>query len=284
MPKISSWQRRSTTSRCAQIDGALCVGDIAGGRGDVDRCVELLEQHSVPTVRGNHDRWCVGGAQRADDEIGQVVAGQPRPLDATPIGDLAPSTRSFLAALPSTRRFETTAGPLLLCHGFGDNDMVFVDDVLSSGDENARRQEGARLERLIPSDVEIVVCGHSHRRGVRRLGRLAVVNAGTLRSDHCPCFAVLDLAEKVVQFYDLDEGGKVLESSAKRVEIGRSETKRRIRTRHVATLSAHTLRVEIELRRQIRAAAPPEKAPKALRDRWRTITASEFTPPEGEEK
>ena len=77
---------------------------------------------------------------------------------------------------------------------------------MATQDERARRRERVRLQCLVPSDVSLVVCGHSHRRGVAQLGRLTVVNAGTLHYADAPGFAVMDLAEKSVQFYDIDDG------------------------------------------------------------------------------
>ena len=44
-----------------RVDHVLCVGDIADGQGDLERCVALLEEVKALTVRGNHDRWLLGG-------------------------------------------------------------------------------------------------------------------------------------------------------------------------------------------------------------------------------
>jgi predicted phosphodiesterase len=43
--------------RARGAETILCVGDLADGQGDLDRCCDLLRQHDVLTVRGNHDRW-----------------------------------------------------------------------------------------------------------------------------------------------------------------------------------------------------------------------------------
>lgn len=181
-----------------RVEGVLCVGDVADGRGDVNRCVDLLRARGVVTVRGNHDRWLVRHEARDEREATQIDA-------------LAWSTRSYLANLPTTARLDTPRGGLLLCHGFGADDMIFVDAVLRDAEgEDERRRERGRLLRLIPGDVSIVACGHSHRRGVRRLGRLTVINAGTLRDGDAPCFAVVDLDAGAVQFHDID-GERVYE-------------------------------------------------------------------------
>ena len=40
-----------------QLDAIFCVADITDGAGSVDRCCELLHEHSIETVLGNHDQW-----------------------------------------------------------------------------------------------------------------------------------------------------------------------------------------------------------------------------------
>ena len=194
---------------CEQVHGILAVGDIADGRGDVDRCVALLEQHRVTTVRGNHDRWLLHGDPPFDRNEWRAMNSFP---GATVADDLTVRTRAWLRGLPPSCRVESAAGPMLLCHGFADDDMIFLDEVLVAATEKARRRVQGQLQRLIPDDIAIVVAGHTHRRGVRQIGRLTVVNPGTLRSGDNPCFAVLDLAARVVKCFDIDDHGRVLEA------------------------------------------------------------------------
>jgi predicted phosphodiesterase len=190
--------------RLAGVDAVLCVGDLADGRGDLDRCVELLERHRVVTVRGNHDRWCVAGEMR----------DLPRATR-----DVSDRTRRYLTQLPATRRLETVAGPLLLAHGLGANDMLNVGDRFSLhfhvDTHGPELRPDRRLE--IPADIKIHVGGHTHRRWAEQIGCLLMINAGTLRADDTPCFGVLDLGERSVQWYDLEDDGRVHESERVRV-------------------------------------------------------------------
>jgi predicted phosphodiesterase len=106
----------------------------------------------------------------------------------------------FLAALPQTRRLETAAGPLLLCHGVADNDMKKLgpDDF---GYELACNDE---LQALLASrEFAFVVGGHTHRRMARRFADLVVLNAGTLRRGDAPCALLVDFAERKASFYDV---------------------------------------------------------------------------------
>jgi predicted phosphodiesterase len=162
------------------VDGVLCVGDIVDGPGDVARCIALLDASGAIVVRGNHDRWASAG----------------RPLD--PRGH-APAVMAWLSALPATREVTTAAGPLLLCHGVGDDDMVRL---LPDSDGYALASNDALQALIAARRHRFVVAGHTHRRMVRRFGDLVVVNAGTLAGDAAGC-AILDLDRGAVDFLDL---------------------------------------------------------------------------------
>ena len=48
-----------------------------------------------------------------------------------------------------------------------------------------------------------IINGHSHHRMVRRFADLTIINAGTLRRDHSPCFAAIDFERHYVMFWDI---------------------------------------------------------------------------------
>lgn len=176
-----------------KVDAILCVGDITDGQGSVDRCVELLEKHHVLAVKGNHDRWML------KDEMRDLSF-------ATMREDITPTTRAYLRELPATRRIGTSAGPLLLCHAFGEHDMIFVDDFLGGLeplDEKELRARRSYLSRLIPKDISLVVAGHDHRHATKKIGRLKVFNTGTLRRDKRSGFSILDLETLHTRWFDL---------------------------------------------------------------------------------
>ncbi len=183
------------TLRGENLDAIFCVGDIVDGRGDVDRCCALLQQNDVIAVRGNHERWLLKDDMRT----------LPKAHHAS---DLAPSSCAYLAALPTTRRIATTRGPLLLCHGIGDDDMAR----LWTYDYGYALETNDALAALRATDHTLMVGGHTHERMVRSFGALTVINAGTLTYTDTPCFLVADLQEGYVQFYDLDDDARVIEA------------------------------------------------------------------------
>jgi predicted phosphodiesterase len=177
----------------------LQVGDIADGPGDVERCVALLREHRVLAVRGNHDRWLLSNQRR--DLL------YARPLSETPAGVV-----SFLSQLPATREFRSPRGHVLLCHGFGTNDMVGVRPDSTAQDIAAISE----LERLIQErKYRFVMNGHTHRPMLRTFGPLSIVNGGTLLRDHERAFTFVDLERGELVRYRHSAGGPLSEDLGK---------------------------------------------------------------------
>ncbi len=188
-------------------DLLMAVGDIADGLGSVNRCCRLLQQYHVATVRGNHERWFLNAEMRDLPEI-------------TPDDMVDDEARAYLMALPLTRAFETVAGRLLLCHGLGEDDMTKVGP--QGFGENERSI--LALEKLLRADeYRFVVNGHSHRRLVRKIGEMTIINAGTIYQWHAPCFLVADFEAGYVQYYNLKEvddlSGAIEAVTAERIEL-----------------------------------------------------------------
>lgn len=168
------------------VDRVLCVGDVADGRGSLPRTITLLQAANAITVRGNHDRWIAANSMRTLHE-------------AHYLEELDDRARAWISALPATLELETPLGPLLLCHGVGDDDMARLrphDEgyALAVQDELTRiRGEGR---------VRLIVGGHTHERMVRAFGELTFINPGTLRGEDDPCVAILDLSKRCVDFFN----------------------------------------------------------------------------------
>lgn len=177
------------------VDRVLCSGNVVDGVGDVERTRALLVERNVLVVRGQHDRWL-----RDDDRRDAA--------DAHRMTSLSPATIAFVKALRPTARLPIglgdARGDLLLCHGVGESDARSVDagdgrDAISSNDE--------LLNVLFDPTIFVMIAGRTKRPMLRRFERgagrqaLVVVNAGTLRRDREPGFAVLDLDARRVDFF-----------------------------------------------------------------------------------
>jgi predicted phosphodiesterase len=186
-------------ARRVGVDAVLCVGDIVDGPEDAVRCIELLRDHGVITVRGNHERW-------------QLDGESAEPLEAPGWA------RAWLAALPATRTIETVAGPLLLCHGVGTDDMTRL---LPWDEGYALDSNFALWELVADRRFRLAVGGHTHRRMARRFDDLTFLNPGTLCRDDEPGFLEVDLGAGTGAWYRVDlervqpDGGFVLDRIAR---------------------------------------------------------------------
>lgn len=178
-------------------DLVVCTGDIVDGQGDVAACCALLQGESVVTVRGNHDRWFL----RACTDDAFLEGFVKRLPNATSPHAVPPVVRALLQTLRPTVELSTIAGPLLLCHGLGSNDMAR----LKPDDSGYALEANTELQQLLAeARYPLVIGGHTHVPMVRRLGALTVINPGTLKRDESPGVALVDLAAQQVTFFSLE--------------------------------------------------------------------------------
>jgi len=170
----------------AEVETVLAVGDIADGDGDLDETCALLKNAGVVAVAGNHERW--------------LLAGQMRELPhATPKSAFSSAARAYLASLPKTRKFESPRGPVLLCHGLGEDDMSSV----KPDDYGYDLENNRALWELVEGEAaRFVINGHTHRVMLRNISGLTILNAGSLTSEHRPVCVIADFDEGHMQLWD----------------------------------------------------------------------------------
>ena len=170
----------------ADVDVVLCTGDIVDGKGDPNRCCELLQAHAVKTVRGNHDRWLLENKAR-------------HVPNAHFLEDLGRESLDYIQALPTQITIETRSGELMLCHGVADNDLQKI----WPGTERMPVERSKRLDEIIASETyTFMINGHMHYRTMINFCSLTLLNAGTLRGEHHPGFSILDCAADTLTGYE----------------------------------------------------------------------------------
>lgn len=171
------------------VDGVVCTGDVPDGRGDLDRCCALLQDHQVITVAGNHDRWFL------TDKVRHVEEAHLRE-------HASPSTVAFLNELPKMREVQTAAGELLLCHGVLEDDLAKI----WPGSENSASQCSVDLDVLLAaqSPPRFLVNGHMHFRTVIDFPKTQVINGGTLKGQFAG-FSILDVEAARITSYNFSE-------------------------------------------------------------------------------
>ncbi|MCK4790652.1 MAG: metallophosphoesterase family protein [Desulfobacteraceae bacterium] len=181
-----------------KLDLIVSVGDIVTGPGDVDRCCDLLQSHSVITVAGNHDRWF----------LSEVMPTLPNYTDPATVSS---QSKYFLNTLPQTHELNSPQGTVLICHGLGTNDMAD----LKPDDYGYAIEANLELQELIRSKhYRFVVNGHTHCRMVRHFGDLTVINVGTLQRYVDSGFAVIDFESGHVRFFDIEFDGTIVKADS----------------------------------------------------------------------
>lgn len=175
------------TLNAEQVETIVCTGDLPTGPGDINACCHLLRKNRIATVRGNHDRWLL------NLELINMS-------NATSPSQVTKASWRFLESLPVVIDLVIPLGLAQLCHGIGTEDMHSIFPRQTD-------QELADHYYLAPivasGRYSMMINGHSHHRMVRRFESLTIINAGTLRRDHSPCFAAIDFDRSQVRYWDI---------------------------------------------------------------------------------
>jgi putative phosphoesterase len=156
--------------RQAEVDLVVVGGDVVPGPMPRETLACLLDLNiPVQFIQGNGDREIL--AQLAGAETG-AVPEQFREVVRWVARQLHPEDERLLAGWPKTLRVEVQGlGGVLFCHATPRNDTEIFTRLTPE-------------ERLLPVfesvGVPLVVCGHTHMQFDRTIGRVRVVNAGSV--------------------------------------------------------------------------------------------------------
>jgi putative phosphoesterase len=161
--------------RKARVDLVVIGGDVLPG----PMSAETLSRVSaldlpVECIHGNGERIVL--AHIAGEDIREVPE-QHRDVIRWDAERVAPEHRAWLAGWPLTCRVEIRGiGEVLFCHATPRNDRECFTRMTAD-------------ERLTPVfagvDASLVVCGHTHMPFDRTVGRIRVVNAGSVGMPFC---------------------------------------------------------------------------------------------------
>ena len=156
--------------RRAEIDHVVVGGDVVPGPMSRETLACLLGLDlPVQFIQGNGEAAVL--AQRAGTDIG-TLPEQAREIVRWEAQQLHPEDERLLAGWPKTLRLEIPGlGEVLFCHATPRSDTEIFTRLTSE-------------DRLLPIfegiDVSLVVCGHTHMQFDRTIGRIRVVNAGSV--------------------------------------------------------------------------------------------------------
>jgi putative phosphoesterase len=149
-----------------RVDQIVNLGDILSGglfpRETADRLMPL----SLPTIRGNHERYVLTQAR-----------SQMGPSDLHAAQTLRADQLQWIAALPLTLRLSRD---VLLVHGTPDHDDRYLLETVTDG--GLRHATHAEVfERSGAADASLMLCGHSHiQRSIQLDDGRFIVNPGSV--------------------------------------------------------------------------------------------------------
>lgn len=170
-------------------DKVACMGDMVEKGPDGDRVIEVLSEHCVVCVRGNHDdnaarRFHEGDADEADPLLG---AGSV----------------DFIENLPRERTYVWDGMRVLMSH-----------IALGAIEEPVTPEHFPKnLKRALRGvEADLLLLGHTHRPMKLQHGDLWVINpgsvAGSRTRDSSTC-AILDLPSLAMKVFSLRDGASV---------------------------------------------------------------------------
>ena len=156
--------------RRAGVDQIVVGGDVLPGPMPRETLACLLDLDiPVQFIQGNGEREVL--ALMAGTETG-AVPEQFREVMRWNAAQLRPEDKQLLASWPKTVQFEIGGvGEVLFCHATPRSDTEVFTRLTPE-------------DRLLPIfaglNVPLVVCGHTHMQFDRRIGKVRVVNAGSV--------------------------------------------------------------------------------------------------------
>ncbi len=136
-----------------KYDRAVCLGDVVGYGADPNACSEWVREHCALTVRGNHDRACVG------DPVVEDFNNNAQMACAWTNKTLTQANREWLLNLPAgpLNALEGGSDDFFLCHGSPRDEDEYVTD----------KDTACSLFSWMPGNV--VFFGHTHWQGGYRI-------------------------------------------------------------------------------------------------------------------
>jgi len=172
-----------------RVDGYLFLGDFCGYRSDVAECLGLWPEWEIVGVRGNHDQALLDLADGAGPPAGYSPALLPV-LEQT-LAAMSADHLAVLRTLP-VQRIATIAGVVVAMYHGAPWDPLQAR-IYPDFQDWGRFADGA---------ADVVLLGHTHHALVRHVGRVLVLNPGSVgqpRDALEPSYTILHLPARRVE-------------------------------------------------------------------------------------
>lgn len=153
-------------------DRAICLGDIVDYGPDPDKCIDLLREKTIPTIRGNHDNAV---AFKVDCQCGYKYRHLSIATREYTWEILDNDRIEYMQKLPLYIKEEVDGKRLHLTHGSPRSMFEYIKP--ETPDEEIRKMIDESTE---PLEADFLVIGHSHIPMNRKLVNLTIINPGSV--------------------------------------------------------------------------------------------------------
>jgi putative phosphoesterase len=169
----ANWEALSALQRAeSRPDALLFLGDVVGYGPDPQRCLDWVRSNATAAVRGNHDNAVAFGGDLGIDH-GLLEAA--RATHALARAVLPGDDRAWLGGLPLSLSVELDGARFHLVHAMPGDPLARRLDLVTARQDDLEA-ELALLERR----PDVLLVGHTHLPGMRKVGGTIIVNPGSL--------------------------------------------------------------------------------------------------------
>jgi putative phosphoesterase len=180
-----------------QVDDIICAGDIAGYYDTLLPTIRLLVQADCKTIIGNHDQsWLEKNTPERKDVDGSPDSSSASSQDSSEI-------RSYLMQLPQTLELVVEGKRLFVVHANPPSEQHGGIKLRDRYGNIVAERKADWAQSLADFDHDVLIVGHTHQVYAELLGRVLVINPGSVPFNHS-CM-VLSLPDLRVETYALGD-------------------------------------------------------------------------------
>jgi putative phosphoesterase len=180
-----------------QVDDIICAGDIAGYYDTLLPTIRLLVQADCKTIIGNHDQsWLEKNTPERKDVDGSPDSSSASSQDSSEI-------RSYLMQLPQTLELVVEGKRLFVVHANPPSEQHGGIKLRDRYGNIVTERKADWAQSLADFDHDVLIVGHTHQVYAELLGRVLVINPGSVPFNHS-CM-VLSLPDLRVETYALGD-------------------------------------------------------------------------------
>lgn len=179
-----------------EADEIYCLGDLVGYGPYPNQVIDTIRHLHIPTVMGNYDEGV--GYSKGDCGCAYVTEEEKsngqKSIDWT-TDQVTPDNKEYLRSLHEEISLEIDEVRFLLVHGSPRriNEYLYED-----------RPEDSLRRVLEGKEIDVMLCGHTHKQYHRVIDGIHVINDGIVGKpkdgDPRACYALVDTDEFKVEF------------------------------------------------------------------------------------